>query len=86
MTARGNVGQMKRIAILAALIGTLACTTPVVSIEPTVYRTRTGEKYHQDGCRYLRKSRIPIPLSRAKELGLGPCSVCRPPAMPADGM
>lgn len=46
--------------------------------EITVYVTRTGEKYHQDGCRYLSRSRIPMSLKDAK-LGYTACSVCRPP-------
>ena len=45
----------------------------------TVYRTKTGEKYHRNGCRYLKKSKIAITLKKAKELGLEPCSVCDPP-------
>jgi cytoskeletal protein RodZ len=45
----------------------------------TVYITRTGEKYHRDGCRYLSRSKIPISLSDAKSAGYGPCSVCNPP-------
>ena len=32
----------------------------------TVYITETGKKYHRDGCRYLKKSRIPISLNDAK--------------------
>ena len=36
-------------------------TPPVSSI--TVYRTRTGKKYHTGGCRYLSRSRIPISLA-----------------------
>jgi len=44
----------------------------------TVYVTATGAKYHRDGCRYLRKSKIPIPLEKAK-ITYGPCSVCHPP-------
>ena len=47
--------------------------------DPTVYITRTGSKYHLDGCRYLRQSKIPIALSAAIARGYGPCSVCRPP-------
>lgn len=45
----------------------------------TVYITRTGEKYHVYGCRYLRQSRIPTSLSSAKSNGYTPCSVCDPP-------
>ncbi len=45
----------------------------------TVYITRTGKKYHGGGCRYLRKSKIPIRLDDAKARGYGPCFGCRPP-------
>jgi len=43
----------------------------------TVYITRTGHKYHRDGCRHL-KSRIPISLQAAKQQ-YAPCKVCMPP-------
>lgn len=43
----------------------------------TVYITRTGSKYHRSSCRYLKYSKIPISLDRAKQ-SYGPCSVCRP--------
>lgn len=43
-----------------------------------VYITRTGEKYHRDGCRYLSQSKIQTTLVDAVARGLGPCSVCRP--------
>lgn len=42
----------------------------------TVYITRTGEKYHRDGCRYLSQSKIPVSLSDAKAQGYTTCSVC----------
>ena len=47
--------------------------------EATVYITRTGAKYHRAGCRYLKKSCIPISLNEAKQRGYTPCSVCGPP-------
>lgn len=47
--------------------------------ESLVYITKTGSKYHRDGCRYLSKSRIPINLSDAKAQGYDACSVCDPP-------
>lgn len=46
--------------------------------ETTVYVTETGDHYHRSGCQYLRKSAIPIPLSRAAS-SYTPCSKCRPP-------
>lgn len=45
----------------------------------TVYITRTGSKYHRDGCSYLRQSKIPISLSEAKAEGYDACSRCNPP-------
>lgn len=47
-------------------------------IESTVYITRTGVKYHLSGCRYLRKSKIPISREEAIK-SYQPCKVCRPP-------
>ena len=47
--------------------------------EQTVYITKTGKKYHRDGCRYLSHSKIPISLKDAKANGYTACSVCRPP-------
>lgn len=46
----------------------------------TVYRTRTGKKYHSSGCRYLSKSKYPIALKDAVK-AYGPCSVCNPPRL-----
>jgi micrococcal nuclease len=44
----------------------------------TVYVTRTGEKYHRGGCRYLRQSKRPMSLQAAKAAGYTPCKVCKP--------
>jgi hypothetical protein len=43
-----------------------------IAIAQTVYITRTGSKYHSDGCRYLSRSCIPISLSEAKAEGYEP--------------
>lgn len=45
----------------------------------TVYVTKTGTKYHVDGCSSLSKSKIPISLSEAKSKGYEPCRKCNPP-------
>jgi competence protein ComEC len=47
----------------------------------TVYVTRTGAKYHRDGCRYLSRSKIATTLKDAVARGFGPCSVCKPPTI-----
>lgn len=70
--------------LLASLFAATIAPAPVIAapknLEPTVYVTRTGSKYHNDGCRYLKKSKIAMTLSEAKRLGNTACSVCRPPS------
>ena len=44
----------------------------------TVYITNTGAKYHRSWCSYLRRSKIAISLSSAKNEGYTPCSRCNP--------
>lgn len=45
----------------------------------TVYVTKTGKKYHVDGCSSLSKSKIPMSLKEAKKEGYTPCEKCNPP-------
>lgn len=54
-------------------------TTKQTSQEVTVYITKSGKKYHADGCKSLSKSKISISLTDAKSKGYGPCSLCNPP-------
>lgn len=44
-----------------------------------VYVTKSGSKYHVDGCRHLQKSKIETTLAQAKADGYGPCGTCNPP-------
>jgi len=53
-------------------------TTSQPSESDIVYITKTGSKYHRQGCRYLRYSAIPVKRSEAIAKGYGPCSVCKP--------
>jgi len=46
-----------------------------------VYITKTGTKYHGEGCQFLRKSKIPISLEEWVRKGYTPCSVCKPPVL-----
>jgi hypothetical protein len=74
--------------IMCLLVFLVACSAPAAKEPPspsgpgqvTVYITRTGEKYHRAGCRYLSKSMIPMALETAKARGYTPCSVCKPPS------
>jgi hypothetical protein len=66
----------RRLVVCGALfllaIGLLAAQTE------TVYVTRTGSKYHRDGCSSLSRSKIPMSLAEAARR-YGPCANCRPP-------
>lgn len=44
-----------------------------------VYITRTGKKYHREGCSYLGGSKIPISLKDACKKSYVPCPGCNPP-------
>lgn len=53
---------------------------PMTSSDNTiVYVTRTGSKYHRDGCGSLSRSKIEITLKEAKAEGYEPCKRCNPP-------
>ena len=42
----------------------------------TVYITRTGHKYHKQGCSSLRRSSMSVARSEAIKSGLTPCRRC----------
>jgi hypothetical protein len=67
---------MKRVANLFVL--SLLLFSSVNVIAQTVYITKTGSKYHSDGCRYLSKSKTAIDLASAISKGYSACSVCKP--------
>lgn len=78
---------MKKIyaRIVPVLIALTFLFTPAVisaaSGDTTVYRTRTGECYHKEGCSHLRRSSIELTLQEAFDKGLRPCSKCKPPVL-----
>lgn len=72
---------MRKLLTFSLGLVLLSCAT-ATSIDTTVYVTRTGAKYHRDGCRYLRQSKIAKPLTEAKKR-YDPCSVCKPPTTEA---
>ena len=42
------------------------------------YVTASGEKYHRQGCRYLKRSCLEMLVGEAKEKKYTPCKVCKP--------
>lgn len=75
----------KVICIFILLLISMQFSLFVVSVhaadngDTIVYITRTGEKYHRNGCSYLSKSKIAVTLSDAVSRGYTPCSRCAPP-------
>ncbi len=51
--------------------------------ETVVYVTRTGHKFHREGCKHLRSRTFAIPLAEAM-LDYSPCRTCKP-LQPNDG-
>lgn len=54
-------------------------TEPDEPVGTIVYITKTGEKYHANGCRHLSQSKIEVTLDEANSMGYDPCKVCKPP-------
>lgn len=52
---------------------------PPAVIGQTVYATKTGGKYHAEGCRFLAKSMAAVTVEEARKRGLEPCSISAPP-------
>jgi hypothetical protein len=77
----GSHRKMKSLIFILLWLLLASCSSSTTNAQ-TVYVTKTGEKYHNDGCRHLR-SKIEISLKKAIELGYGPCGVCRPPTAEA---
>ena len=50
-----------------------------------VFVTKSGKKYHADGCRFLSKSKIPMSLENAAQR-YGPCGSCAPPVIEKDSV
>lgn len=48
----------------------------VTRVEPKVYVTNYGDKYHSYNCQYLYGSKIAIGIYKAKDEGYTACSVC----------
>jgi hypothetical protein len=69
--------SLKRIRLAIALAG-VALALAAQSGDRTVYRGKTGTKYHLESCHTLRGKGIPIRLSEAKREGREPCKVCKP--------
>jgi hypothetical protein len=73
---------LRGFAIPAPSVVELSAQTQPAKQDPaklTVYITKTGEKYHRDGCSSLRKSKFAVSLKEAVARGFGACKNCKPP-------
>lgn len=72
------VGQANNNTSTPAVNNTNNTTTTNNNTTQTVYITKTGKKYHREGCSSLSKSKISISLSDAKAKGYTACKNCKP--------
>ncbi|MDR0624714.1 MAG: thermonuclease family protein [Treponema sp.] len=82
-----KTGTSKQRLIIAALIAAAAgfLLAQAAGGETAVYVTNSGEKYHRENCRSLRRSKITLSLEDAVRSGYGPCSICKPPELSGAG-
>ena len=73
-----------KLFLVVFLVLTVAAICFAATEETIVYVTKTGEKYHKDGCSSLRSSKIEISLGEAVKKGFEPCKVCKPPVLDKD--
>ena len=73
-----------RFFVVVVLVLTVAALGFAATEGTIVYVTKTGTKYHKDGCSSLRSSKIEITLGEAVEKGYEPCKVCKPPVLDVD--
>ena len=77
--ARAKVEEEQRAAeeaaAKAAAEAAAAEAAAAARANTTVYVTNTGDKYHTEGCRYL-KSKNPITRGEAEARGYAPCGAC----------
>jgi len=71
-----NITFDKEASTIAA--GSAVSQSETENKEEIVYITKTGSKYHREDCGYLKSSKIPVSLKKAKADGYEPCKVCKP--------
>ena len=58
--------------------GAASATGPQPADDPIVWVTRSGKRYHKEGCDGLARSRFPLARSVALARGFTPCRACDP--------
>jgi hypothetical protein len=78
------VSLLVSISLLLCMTISMSGTATAASGSTTVYITRTGTKYHNAGCSYLKSSKTAISLADAVAAGYTPCSKCCSPTLDAN--
>lgn len=81
-TASADTAVKTNVAAAPANVATPAAAT---NGDTTVYTTKSGKKYHADGCKSLSKSKIQTTLQSAVDKGYEACKICKPPVLNATG-
>lgn len=71
-TMKKLISMLLAIMMITSIFGTVASAAST----DIVYVTNYGDKYHQAGCKHLRRSQIPITLEDAVRSGYQACSDC----------
>lgn len=74
-----RIGMKRLMSVFVVLAILFASFTGAVYADTIVYITKSGDKYHNENCKYLRTSKISISLSDAIARGYTPCSECSAP-------
>ena len=89
MKFRSIIGLLVLLNVLSPKVKAQAVSDSIIVEEIIAFSTRginaSGDRYHIDGCRYLKNGQIKIDERQALSRGLLPCSVClpdRPEALP----
>ncbi len=72
---------MRKRTLLAALA--MGAALLLSAQDALVYVTRTGSKYHREGCSSLRAGATAVSLAEATAAGYEPCARCDPPRVAA---
>ena len=64
---------MKHLKLLLLLLFAISAQSQ------TVYKTPSGTKYHLESCRMVTNVSKAISISKALDIGLSPCKICKPP-------
>ena len=68
-----NQNYMRRLIFLLLLLLSLK------GLSQSVYKTPSGQKYHLASCHMVKNVSEKITIEKARQLGLQPCKICKPP-------